>query len=375
MSKKNNFVFAMLLFPFILPLSISGVDSLHKITIVLKMASFGIIVLYYLFNLIKKRITLNKVCVIIIAYILILLLSTILNHASIGRCLSYGIPIISVFLILNCWFEFDSKAPLKFIKYLLSIYVIINLFTIFKNREMYFLGEDNRFIFTMLVLITSCIIFDINNFGYINKKSIYIYLLCLITLLIRWSVGAFIGVLLIGILYLINNKKEKFNVKYFYIIIGIIYLFCFIPQLQNILLDIFQTVFNKRQTVESRFMLWERALDYLKNNPLLGYGIENIDILESKFIVVHCHNMFLQIAYECGIIGLLIYIFFLHTVKKYNDKCENNILKNSLNIIFVVIFVMGIFDTYNHCLIFLVFYLIYFSNYKIKNKDKIENNN
>lgn len=372
---KQSFLFTILILPFLQPLIFNEYENIDKIYMMCKLiSSFAILVLFCL-KFFKGKVKVSKFLIITFAYLLILLLSTILNKASINRCLSYILPIFSLYLLSEMWIEFNMKNFLKVLGNILSIYIVINFITVIfipmfmqkanlEASRYFFLGEDNRFIFVMLPLISILGLNDYLYIGKISRKTKFIYLICLITLIYRWSVGAMVSLFLFGVLNVLlirykNNMLKFFNIKFVYGLFIFIYISIVIFNLHYQLLDLFEIWFNKRQTVESRYMLWEWCFKYIENKPLLGYGIEEILILKSKFLVNHCHNMFFQITYETGYIGLITYIMLFYVLGRKIKICKNeNISKYSTIIIFIML-ILGLFDTLNHSYLFLMMFIIY----------------
>ena len=66
-----------------------------------------------------------------------------------------------------------------------------------------------------------------------------------------------------------------------------------------------------------RFEIWGESLRLIFERPVFGYGLENklvINIQELPFSLSDTHNVFLQIAYSSGAIGLAIFLVFLCTL-------------------------------------------------------------
>jgi putative inorganic carbon (HCO3(-)) transporter len=73
-------------------------------------------------------------------------------------------------------------------------------------------------------------------------------------------------------------------------------------------------------SVTSRFFIWKKGLEMIKEHPLLGVGPGNYRIEVPKDIssrpTLPPHNMFLLVAGEMGIPGLLIYLWILWIIFK-----------------------------------------------------------
>ena len=373
--KKRNILYTILILPFLQPLMFKEYKSIDDLYIILKIISSIDIILIFCFKFFKEKIKITKFTDITFLYLGILFISTILNKASINRCISYILPIFSLYLLEEIWIDYNMKDFLSIIGNILSIYIVINLITVIVSpmldgfsetlmSKYFFLGEDNRFIFVILPLMCILGIYDYLYKNKISKKTKLVYLICLITLTYRWSVAAMVAILMLGLLNNLmikhkNNLYKYFNIKYIYILLSLIYIAIVVFKLQYKLLDVFELMFNKRQTIESRYMLWEWCFNYISKKPILGYGIEEILVLKSKFLVNHCHNMFFQITYETGVLGLISYLLLFYELgKKIMNSKNKDIAKYSTIIIFIML-MLGMFDTLNHAYFFFMMFIIY----------------
>lgn len=373
--KKRNILYTILILPFLQPLMFKEYKSIDDLYIILKIISSIDIILIFCFKFFKEKIKITKFTDITFLYLGILFISTILNKASINRCISYILPIFSLYLLGEIWIDYNMKDFLSIIGNILSIYIVINLITVIVSpmldgfsetlmSKYFFLGEDNRFIFVILPLMCILGIYDYLYKNKISKKTKLVYLICLITLTYRWSVAAMVAILMLGLLNNLmikhkNNLYKYFNIKYIYILLSLIYIAIVVFKLQYKLLDVFELMFNKRQTIESRYMLWEWCFNYISKKPILGYGIEEILVLKSKFLVNHCHNMFFQITYETGVLGLISYLLLFYELgKKIMNSKNKDIAKYSTIIIFIML-MLGMFDTLNHAYFFFMMFIIY----------------
>ena len=93
------------------------------------------------------------------------------------------------------------------------------------------------------------------------------------------------------------------------------------------------------ETSNNRNNFWRYAIDYAAHHPLMGCGIGNWklasipyerDISYELWVAYHCHNDFLEISAEVGIMGglLLLGIYFcalVFTIKTWVSKAEHNV--------------------------------------------------
>lgn len=82
---------------------------------------------------------------------------------------------------------------------------------------------------------------------------------------------------------------------------------------------------EKKETFQTRMMIWREGLDKISEYPIagIGYGRESFKrafpdnpiMIEDKGLW-HTHNIFMEIALETGIPGLIIFIWLLYSLTK-----------------------------------------------------------
>jgi O-antigen ligase len=119
----------------------------------------------------------------------------------------------------------------------------------------------------------------------------------------------------------IREKKALFNI-FFTVVLILILIFPLYPRLYSKIYDRF-TGFD-RGSAKSRFTQFEVAFNIIQTNPILGIGINNYSESMGKYDDTEeglatiteypVHNIFLHIAAEIGIIGLMIFLWFLASI-------------------------------------------------------------
>ena len=132
-----------------------------------------------------------------------------------------------------------------------------------------------------------------------------------------------VATLFVGIFvfYKVEKKKSLINL-FFATLFIIILIFPLYPRLFNKTYGRFTG--SDKGSTKSRFPQFEVAFSIIKTHPILGIGLNNYSEIMWKYddteegldqISYHpVHNIFLQIAAEIGIPGLLIFIWFLITI-------------------------------------------------------------
>ena len=61
---------------------------------------------------------------------------------------------------------------------------------------------------------------------------------------------------------------------------------------------------------DNRVQIWKRSLGYWKERPLLGIGLGSFQYLPAERTFFHCHNFFLNVLVEQGLIGFSLLVAF-----------------------------------------------------------------
>jgi O-antigen ligase len=133
-------------------------------------------------------------------------------------------------------------------------------------------------------------------------------------------------------------------------------------------------------TFTGRIDVWLLYFDYISQNPLIGYGYQVGDhymreaarMGYSGFVTTHAHNMYIEIAFSSGLIGLLLYLTMLFLVVTRLSKLyiltRNNIYFTCL-LIMIYIMIVSLFErgAYgNITLLFIITTIITSFNYEPK---------
>ncbi len=185
--------------------------------------------------------------------------------------------------------------------------------------------------------------------GYLLAAGLSYY--CLLATLTRsgW-VGFFFSSLLLVILVRLQGYHWKYLIMLFSLLAILTLVFDVLSQGQVFgrMLRIFQdagSVVMQTEGFENagshRWFIWMKVVDLIKMYPLLGVGIETLDLAFSKFfyqdVVNHlgyylhfdkAHNEYLHIAVTSGVPALLVYLVFIGQVvkKTFSAYSQNHLL-------------------------------------------------
>lgn len=170
-----------------------------------------------------------------------------------------------------------------------------------------------------------------------NRKTLFVtivfFLISFTGLLLNGTRGAWLAIAvtlpLVTVLYDRSIKKILFLVVFAF---GTSLVFFNSPQLQNRAESITSTTL---QSNTERLLMWNSAYEMFKDHPVLGVGIGQYSSKylneykspEAKEKQNHCHNNFLQMLAENGLVGfigfcLLFGYILLSSLKKAFFKCS-----------------------------------------------------
>lgn len=142
-------------------------------------------------------------------------------------------------------------------------------------------------------------------------------------LIFTWSRGAWLGIMIAMMLFLLMYSK-KFLVVGLFGILAIPFLPFVLPQS---ILNRFLSIGNLGDSSTSyRVNIWDGTLDMVSDHFLSGIGV-GVDVFGKVYpryalsgieLAPHSHNLYLQILVETGILGLLLFILFLITWARHN---------------------------------------------------------
>lgn len=196
------------------------------------------------------------------------------------------------------------------------------------DQNWYFFTYDNASLFIFLpvaaVFVYYCVKFNNKSFKYCLMYEAMV----LLTYILKSAASAevmFAFFMVVSTIYFYKIKsghKIKFNIGYrkTWIIILIFHIIIINIVGSNIAYKI-AGYFGKDGSFTGRDVIWHRAKEYISLSPLFGYGMEDTLFKTMKLVFPHCHNIFLEILYDGGIIGFalcLVFIINFTPKNKYN---------------------------------------------------------
>lgn len=335
------------------------VDNIYKI---LKILAVVYVAKVYLF---KFKFKFSKILIAMGIFQVVGFISTVINSGSIVRF--SGPALTTIFMIMASELLIHSGELFNVIKKLLYYFracFVLNVLSIIfvdfvigsDGIKLYFLGIDNRWIFTYLPWIAFEFLYSLKYSDKISKKAILFFVVSEITFLYRMCLAAMlINLLWIFVIIKPISSISKHSFKFFSGIV-VLNISVVILRVQKLFAKLLQFM-KKDITLSGRTLLWDSVLETVKNNPFLGNGMQALEYDKTLFMgntnlpylaVSHAHNSFMNVLYRSGIIGLAMYLYIIFISLKKNILNNKNKFSKTLTFAVVITLCLAIFDTLDY---------------------------
>lgn len=380
MRKKKTWWYLFLIFPYIKPAIISELQALsilENLYDIWKVISFAIIII--LFLQMKKA---NFFVLSIFAYFGYIFLITFFRKGNYSNMLVQEGSMLAVCILV---FICSNKGELKYLMYafkeLLAIYLFINAITVFiyepqggmyvsdiylgniKSNN-YFLGYDNTHINYIIPYFALSIVYDKMYYKHIRAVTIIMHSIIDIAVILCSSATTLATITIFYFLLIFMERKYlKRFVNSYSICFGnfIVFYLCIIMRIYHKLSGLIANVFHKDLSV-ARERIWQLYLNAVSKHLVLGYGYLTSNGRLNTAGVVHAHNMYLDILFEAGIIGIILYMVIVFLATNAGKEIVNE--EQKIIIIAIIAYMVAFqAEAFRYCPTF--FILLAFS-YEIK---------
>lgn len=147
------------------------------------------------------------------------------------------------------------------------------------------------------------------------KYKILFILPLAVALMLTKSVGALLAIYLSLTVYF--YAAGKFKKKEILLLLGVLFIMGLIYALRTtVQKEHMQPLFSTL----ARMNYWEGALRIIKKSPIIGVGLGNFNLPQSRY----AHNSYLQIWAEMGILGIISFLWLIVSILKISFKNLRN---------------------------------------------------
>ena len=343
----------------------------------LELVILGILILPKIQQVIKF----DKFNLMVIGWWICYVVNTFLHPSDVGITPVFTLMNVMIFLLLGTkyWTQ-DMRSSLKGLVYIFSALVYINAVLLILypeglwedpnwvdrgNPTRYLFGNQNQTGFVcFLAIATQCIYTFAYKKGYFNL--ILLTIISLVSVLFLGSMTSAIGIFLM-MAYMLCNRLFKYP-KGWLIAFAVIYTltFTFIVWYGNDIEQIkwatafIEDTLSKDTTFSKRTVIWANAVDWIKESPLVGYGIQNAEWNDDHLEGSGAHNLLVMLLLNGGFVFCLSFLYIvIYAVREALTVHSKATTAAVMSL--CVLLVMAFFETYSIIYFFLYLQIIYYS--------------
>lgn len=359
---RNSLLLAFVFFVIFEPDMLADIRPVHYVFIAMKILLF---VLYftrvqYRFFSLKERPMLFLTVILTI----FMLVSIASGHPSMDKLLDYFDTLLFC-MVISEESRKNYRLVLQTLATLMSIYVLMNFLTIvvfphgiyqkmsaWENTRYYWiLGYKNpvaRFVLGAIGIVSYSSEVLHNK---IEKKQVLLIIIGFLTaILVDSATGCVAFAVFIVLFFCVQKGKFPSFVSisrvYFFSAIGS-YLVVFVG-VQSWFSTIIVNVLHRNVTLTSRVYIWNRAINSIMGNLLIGRGLETVAKTAEILKAAHAHNYFLHLLYSGGLVTVFFLICFICSI---SNRVKAHKSRESLICIitFVSLMVVGFTESLIGC--------------------------
>ena len=388
----NNVIFVLMLFTLYTPYEFTIIPFWDKVGGIIRLFVTIIIYLEYI-PLIYKRKKIDILLLFFNFYAFITFISTVYNNGDIAKSLwSNWILINSLIMLVYIGFHRNYEETLLNIYIYMFAIAIMNAVAVYvfypygmwqfwgvQDTAFYIVGNYNRGIeFTFPALLAGAVYLN-NRRSRLLGVSYVVLLLSSIWMAFKVKSHTQLAIYIILpltylLILLIRKRFKKTDLSVWWVLSADIILsgLIILTKIQYIIQDL---VGKTDVTFSGREIIWDSAIKYIKTSPIIGNGVEIIPVITEKLQSVagiHCHNIYLEILYQSGIIGFVLYGIIVALSVFNISRIYNFRLKIILVLYIGLLFLASTVEAYVPTLMFLSFTLIYYiSKVEARKRDDI----
>lgn len=326
--------------PHLEPLYLDTFPSIGMIFTLMKAAT--LLIMCFCFLLTRRKI--SYVILLTVAWRGVLVLSTVLHDGQVYGSIASSLSILSVMLLYELTYTQKNTTFLSAQLFCFEIVIYINFITelIFPNGMYlnetfpygpnWFLGYYNSYTVYCIPALM---------FAWLYKektdKKFRTYFLTVIIIasdIVVFAGGFTMALASMGIVYIFFKGRTRiFNYINYWMLHIIFLVFIIVLKLQNLFFVLLNDILGKWSSLLSRMNIWDQTFRFIFKSPWIGYGSQEKTRRLMEFHsnwMIHSHNMFLEMLYQVGIIGLILFAAVVivagRNLMKHRDTNESKII-------------------------------------------------
>lgn len=300
-------------------------------------SSIFILVIY----LSKRHIRMSKMFHFVILYSIVLVLSSIINGTAVMTAIVSVATIICFYLTLHEMMCSHPAIGVDVLQLLFELMIYVNLLLMIlfprgiynisnSTRHYWLFGHQNaNSFFCYGGIIVGVLYCEIKKKKSLINRSFFLISASLVTIVITHSANGYMGLATVCLIIVLNKYNIKPTIFHGFVVSCTIFILIVLLRKQELFSYIITVVLHRDLTLSSRLSIWDQALYYFSQKPLLGYGLEAVASSRAKFGgVATPHNTFLNLLYQGGIVLFFTWIgIILSPIKIIKKRMDSKTVR------------------------------------------------
>ena len=324
----------------------------------------------------------NTIILIWWLYYTILTYSQALNIVGLTPC--FRCMNILIFLLLgNCYWKDNMQDNIKYMTIVFSFLIYLNavLLILFPeglwtdeewvgrgDSARYLFGNYNMIGFVCLLGIIVQALYTITT-GKWRANLFFLILVSIASVLFVGSMTSTVSLIFLGLCILFKNAVTR-HIKLLTIVFIVIYVLFFMIIVWNgssideisLATQFIEGTLSKDTTFSNRTELWANAVYKIKQNPWIGFGVQNVEWNDEYLGGSGPHNFLLLLLLQGG--RLLCFSFIAIVLYAIKHALQTPTKTTSIGMMGLgTLFIMSLFEAYNIIQVFLLVQLVYYSKF------------
>lgn len=291
---------------------------------------------------------------------------------------------VMIFLLLGtCYWKENMQDSMRFLTIVFSSLIYLNAILLILypdglwideewvgrgNPARYLFGNYNMIGFVCLLGITVHALYTTTT-GKWRANLFFLILVSIASVLFVGSMTSTVSLIFLGLCILFKNTITR-HIKLLTIVFIVIYVLFFMiivwygSSIDEISLatQFIEGTLSKDTTFSNRTELWANAVYKIKQNPWIGFGVQNVEWNDKYVGGSGPHNLLLMLLLQGG--RLLCFSFIAIVLYAIKHALQTPTKTTSIGIMgLCALFIMSLFETYNTIQVFLLVQLVYYSKF------------
>lgn len=310
----------------------------------------------------------SKIIIYIFIFFILYNITNIINNSNVREGLFITLYGITACLITDYGIHKNSFNFLSALMFYLSFLIFINFLSIllypngillnpnaYFNKYGWILGYKNGLIIYIIPAILSSFVVSLKKYNHLRKFDYFLLLISYISVIMANSSTSIISLSII-VFYTLFYKRftriKAMNIKTYCLTSLILNFLIVIVRIQNVFKRLIVDGLHKNLTFTGRTYIWDYYLKSSFDKPIFGHGTQDSMyralLIKNASGAVHCHNQLLEVFYQVGILGFIIYMYIhvISVIKLYKYR-DNTFISQFISILLFACFITMITEVFS----------------------------